>query len=248
LDGVTGPSFVAVTGLAFEARIVAGAGIVVVCAGGKIGLKRAIESSLRQGCRGILSFGISGGLAPHLKPGTCVVASSVICEHGRYPAHGDWAQSLLAMLRSAAETRIEGPAALREVSFADIVGSDTQLSCAEAKRALYRKTGAVAVDMESHVAARIAAEHRVPFAAFRVITDPADRGLPAAARMATRLEGTIDIAAVVRSVMRRPAQLPTLFRLALDSWAARRSLIPGRRCLGPNLGLPDLRERLLDVA
>jgi hypothetical protein len=39
-----------------------------------------------------------------------------------------------------------------------------------------------------------------------------------------------------------------LLRLALDSWAARRALIPSRRFLGPNLGLPDLREHLLDVA
>jgi adenosylhomocysteine nucleosidase len=249
LGGFSEPSFVAVTGLAFEARIVAGAGVTVVCAGGQLQLKRAIENALRQGCRGILSFGISGGLAPHLKPGTCVVASSVIAEHGRYATHRDWARSLIEMVRDAAESEgAGGPAALRDVSLADIAGSDVPLACTDAKRSLYQKTGAVAVDMESHVAARIAAEHRVPFAAFRVITDPSDRALPPAALVATRLEGSIDVAAVTRSVIRCPRQVPTLFRLALDSWAARRTLVPSRRCLGPNLGLPDLRERLLDVA
>ncbi len=36
-----------------------------------------------------------------------------------------------------------------------------------------------AVDMESHVAARVAARHGLPFAALRVISDPASRSLPA---------------------------------------------------------------------
>jgi adenosylhomocysteine nucleosidase len=245
--GVAEPGFLAVTGLAFEARIVAGDGVTVVCAGGQLQLKRAIENALRQGCRGILSFGISGGLAPHLKPGTCVVARNVIAEHGRYASHNDWSQSLVDMIRYAADI-CEGPATLRDVELADIAGSDAPVACTDAKRALYYKTGAVAVDTESHVAARIAADHRIPFAAFRVITDPSDRALPPAALVATRVQGTIDVAAVTRSVLRCPRQLPTLFRLALDTWAAQRSLIPSRRCLGPNLGLPELREHLLDVA
>jgi adenosylhomocysteine nucleosidase len=249
LRGVTDAHFVAVTGLAFEARIVAGAGVTVVCAGGHLQLKRAVEHALRQGCRGILSFGIAGGLAPHLKPGSVVVARNVISEHGRYASNRAWAQSLIDMVRDAADSagasRLAG---LRGVTFEDIAGSDVPLACTDAKRELYQSTGAVAVDMESHVAARIAAEHRVPFAAFRVITDPSDRALPPAALVATRVEGTIDVVAVVRSLIRCPRQVPTLLRLALDSWAARQALVPGRRFLGPDLGLPDLHQHLLDVA
>jgi len=102
--------------------------------------------------------------------------------------------------------------------------------------------------MESHVAARIAAEHRVPFAAFRVITDPSHRALPPAALVATNANGALDFQAVMRSLVRHPKQVPTLFRLALDSWTARQALVPSRRFLGPNLGLPDMRQHLLDVA
>jgi len=227
----------------------AGAGVTVVCAGSELQIRRAIENALREGCRGILSFGISGGLAPHLGPGTCVVARSVIADHGRYATHRAWAQSLIDMVRDAAcGEGASAPGALRDISLADIAGADAPVACTNAKRMLYQKTGAVAVDMESHVAARIAAEYRVPFAALRVITDPSNRVLPPAALVATRREGTIDVAAITRSVIRRPGQLPTLFRLALDSWAARRTLVPSRRCLGANLGLPDLREHLADVA
>src|SRR5262249_50941802 len=238
------PRFVAGTGLAFEARILAGAGVAVVCGGGQIQLRRSLEAAIRRGCHGILSFGIAGGLAPHLKPGSCVIARNIIAENGRYASDIGLAQSLMGMVRGAAPRR----PALRDVSFGDIAGSDVPLASIHAKRRLHEKTGAVAVDMESHIAARIAVEHRVPFAAFRVITDPSDRALPPAALVATNIDGGIDFQAIMRSLMRHPRQGPTRFRLGLDSWAARQALIPGRRFLGPNLGLPDMREHLLDVA
>jgi adenosylhomocysteine nucleosidase len=249
LGGLAEPYFVAVTGLAFEARIVAGPGVTVICGGGPLQLKKALETALRQGCRGILSFGIAGGLAPHLKPGACIVARDIISDHGRYSSHSDWAQSLMEMMQDAADHRMAPRrAALRDISFGDIAGSDVPLSSTRAKRTLHERTGAVAVDMESHVAARIAHENRVPFAAFRVITDPSNRALPPAALVATSPQGTVDVRAVVRSLIRHPKQVPTLFRLALDSWAARQALVPSRRFLGPNLGLPDMRQHLLDVA
>jgi len=249
VGGLVEPHFVAVTGLAFEARIVAGPGVTVICGGGRAQLKRALEEALRQGCRGILSFGVAGGLAPHLKPGACIVARNIISEHGRYSSHDEWAQSLMDMIRDAADRHAKpGHAALRDVSFGDIAGTDLPVSSTSAKRTLHEKTGAVAVDMESHVAARIAAENHVPFAAFRVITDPSNRALPPAALVAMSASGTIDVRAVIRSLFRHPKQVPTLFRVALDSWAARRALVPSRRFLGPNLGLPDMRQHLLDVA
>jgi nucleoside phosphorylase len=191
-----------------------------------------------------LSFGIAGGLAPHLKPGACVVARNIIAEHGRYPGDGAWAKSLIEM----AQGRTSRFAAMQGVSFADIAGTDAPVASVEAKRKLYAHTGAVAVDMESHVAARIAVEHHVPFAAFRVITDPSDRALPPAALVATNADGGVDFQAIIRSLIEHPGQVSMLLRLALDSWAARRALIPSRRFLGPNLGLPELREHLLDVA
>jgi hopanoid-associated phosphorylase len=244
LGSMNGPRFVAVTGLAFEARIVAGPGVTVVCGGGQLQLRRSLEAAIRKGCHGVLSFGIAGGLAPHLKPGACVVARSVISDGGRYPSDSSWAQSLIGRVQGRTSRR----AGLQRVSFGDIVGSDVPVAGVDIKRRLYEMTGAVAVDMESHVAARIAVEHGVPFAAFRVITDPSHRALPPAALVATNAEGGVDFHAIIRSLIDHPAQVAMLFRLALDSWAARRALVPSRRFLGPTLGLPDLREHLLDVA
>ena len=124
MGGLNEPQFVAVTGLAFEARIVAGPGVTVVCGGGQIQLRRSLEVAIRQGCNGILSFGIAGGLAPHLKPGSCIVARHIIAEHGRYASDKGWAQSLMDMVQGATPRR----AALQDVSFGDIAGSDVPLA------------------------------------------------------------------------------------------------------------------------
>src|SRR5260370_10572972 len=110
------------------------------------------------------------------------------------------------------------------------------------KQLLYAQTGAVAVDMESHIAAEIAAAHRIPFAASRVIIDPADRPLPPAALVGLRSDGTADVGAVFRSVLRQPSQLPALVRTALDARIAGAALRRGRLMLGAGLGFPDFGE------
>ena len=108
----------------------------------------------------------------------------------------------------------------------------------EAKRVLHLSTGALAVDNESHLVASVAAAQGLPFAAVRVILDPATRVLPAVALAAIRADGTIDLAALMRSVMRAPSELPTLLRLALDASVGFAALIRSRQLLGPGLGLP----------
>ena len=64
--------------------------------------------------------------------------------------------------------------------------------------------GAAAVDMESHIAAAYAAEAGLPFAALRVISDPATRALPALAMAAIKPNGDIDLRKVLRGVARNP--------------------------------------------
>jgi hypothetical protein len=109
------------------------------------------------------------------------------------------------------------------------------------KRALHLRTGAMAVDMESHVVAKAAAEHQLPMAAIRVITDPAQRALPKSALAATRPDGTIDVGAVLRSLLRQPRDVAALFQSAVDTRATYASLRRGRELLGPGLGLPEFQ-------
>ncbi len=93
--------------------------------------------------------------------------------------------------------------------------------------------------MESHIAARLAAQHGVPFAALRIIADPAERGLPEAALLGMRPDGGMDAGAVMRALVRRPGDIPALIRTAMDAGAAFAALKVARRRLTDALGFED---------
>jgi len=223
-------SVVAVTGLAFEARIAGG--VTVISDGLRTGA--TLRAEIERGSRGIISFGIAGGLAPRMAPGQWVVASTIVSNAGRHATDPEWSERLLRALPGSVH--------------ATIAGSDAPVADPHAKRELHHRTGAIVVDMESHLAARIAAAHGLPFTACRVVLDPAHRNLPPAALQSLRPDGSPNLGAVLRSVMEQPKQLPDLMRLALDATIARTALRRGRALLGPTLGFPDLDEMQLDLA
>jgi adenosylhomocysteine nucleosidase len=214
-------SVVAVTGLALEARIVGGVAIV----SDGLSTAAALKAVIARGSRGIISFGMGGGLDPCLSSGQWVVASAVISDHELHEVDRRWSQRLLAALPGA--------------RYAAIAGVDSAIADPHAKRALNVRTGAVVVDMESHLAARIAAAHGLPFTACRVIVDPAHRPLPAAALLGLRPDGMPDLSRLVRSIVGQPGQLPGMLRLALDAAIAHAALRRGRALLGPSLAFPD---------
>ncbi len=216
---------IAVTGLAFEARIAAGAGVSVVCGGHRRALEGLLHDATNRGSSGIISFGTAGALARDGVPGSWVIATGIVTARERFPTNLLWSQNLKRALPHAIE--------------ADIAGVDAPVADPKAKHALHERTGAAAVDMESHVAASIAATRGLPFAACRVIIDPVHRALPPAALIRLRPGGAPDIAAVLASVLRRPGQLPSLLRTAADAYAARAALRRGRGLLGAGLALPD---------
>lgn len=225
---------IVVVGLAFEARIAAGPGIHVICSGDGRNLATSLASAARGGCGGLISFGVAGGLRPDLQPGACIVASAILSGGSRIPTDRRWSQNLIETV----------PDAVLGV----LAGVRAPVATPAAKRALHQRTGAVAVDMESHIVASVAAKHAIPMAAIRVITDPAVRALPKSAIGAMRADGTIDIAAMLRLLVRNPRELPAILRTAFDARAARAALQRGRQILGPSLGLPNVRELELDVA
>jgi adenosylhomocysteine nucleosidase len=216
---------IVVVGMAFEARIAARLGVPVVCGGDGKNLERSLARAMAAGCKGLISFGVAGGLAPELKPGTCIIGSGVIVDGEERPTDARWSQRLRRIIPDT----VYGP----------LLGVHEPIAFAGDKRALHQKTGALGVDMESHVVARAAAQHGVPLAAIRVVVDPVERTIPRSALAATRPDGTIDPLAVVRSLMRYPRDLAGLVRMSLDARAARATLVQGSALLGPGLGLLD---------
>ncbi len=217
---------IVVVGMAFEARIAAGLGVPVICGGDGHNLVTSLARAMAAGCGGLISFGVAGGLAPDLKPGTCVIGSAILDDEGQQETDARWASRLMKIIPDA----VHGP----------IVGVREPIAHASAKRDLHRQTGAIAVDMESQVVARAAARHGVPLAAIRVVIDPVERTIPRSALAGTRPDGTIDPLAVVRSLIRYPRDLAGLIRMSLDARAARATLVRGSALLGPGLGLLDV--------
>jgi hopanoid-associated phosphorylase len=216
---------IVVVGMAFEARIAAGLGVPIICGGDGQNLAASLARTMAAGCRGLISFGVAGGLAPELKPGTCVIASTILDEECERPTDARWAQRLRRIIPGT----VHGP----------IAGVREPIAHASAKRALHRQTGAIAVDMESHVVARAAAQHAVPVAAIRVVIDPAERTIPRSALAGTRPDGTVDALAIMRSLLRHPRDLVGLVQMSFDARAARATLVRGSALLGPGLGLLD---------
>ena len=219
---------IALVGLAFEARIASGPGVVVICRNTESEVATSLNHAIKRGSRSIISFGVAGGLAPHLRPGNWIVASSIIDAQQIRQTDRVWSEKILKMIPGA-EHR-------------PIAGVDYAVADPAAKRRMHVETGAATVDMESHLVARLASTHGLSFAAVRVVIDPAHRVVPEAALAGMRPDGGTSVMAVMRELIAGPSQLSGLLRVAYDAYAARRSLLRARRLLGPDFGFLGLSE------
>ena len=264
----------AVTGLKREARAMASAQIRVVVSGGNAStLTRRLDAALAQRrVVGVISVGLAGALSSDLEVGDWVVGDRIVARDLSWRTDASWTAEIHARLSPPTVIpdggadpgpRTERPAlgpgpslrARRDDSprtfvRGDIAGSDRMVVTAADKATLYRATSALAVDMESHVAAKFAADYGLPFAALRVISDTAGRDLPRAVLAGMRPDGGMNLAGVLSSLARDPRQLPDLIRTGRDAEVAfrRLALLGGDHLLcGPGIGCPYLGQLLLDV-
>ena len=169
---------------------------------------------LASGCNALMSFGIGGGLSPQLSAGQVVVADRVILPDGREVMTAEnWRDRLLAAL-SDDDNIVVGP----------VIGSETIVTTPEEKQKIYRQTAAIAVDMESHRLAGVAAVADVPFLVIRAVSDTSAQGIPKSAIGAINENGTPRYGKVISGLFRQPSDLPKLIRLSKDTDRALASL------------------------
>ena len=227
------PQLLVVTGLLKEAKAAKGPGIHTLCSGGdSVGLRDLLNTLDPNAFWGVVSFGIAGGLDPSLVPGDILVGTAVSHGERRHCAKNELSDALLASVRGRHSL----------VGTGDFAGSDEAIIRIEDKAALRARTGAAAVDMESHVVADWAGRHDLPFSILRVVSDPAHRALPPLAAKALKPNGRIDVKRIVMGVARRPGQIPALADAGRDSRAAFGALGRCGGLLGPflRLGFADL--------
>lgn len=214
-NGIDPRPVLIVTGLVQEARIAAGPGMMVICSSSDPRQLRALLATLDASTfRGVISFGVAGGLDPTLKSGDIVVATEVLAGDTRWLAGSALNEELIANATLGRRRVVRG----------GLAGVEQLVAGIAKKAALWVETGAAAVDMESHIAAAYATEAGVPFAALRVISDPANRALPALARDAIKPNGDIDVRRVLCGVARNPMTLRSLVSTGIDFNRALRSL------------------------
>ena len=207
-----------VTGLPAEARLLRGLAFRVAIGGGSpAGAEAAARRLVGDGALALVSFGLSGGLQPGLRPGEILIPGEIRLVSGeRFPT-----EPALSRRLGGATTHV-------------ILGGDRVAGDPDEKLRLWRLTGAAAGDLESGAVASVAAEYGLPCAALRVICDPANRRLPPAALAALDHGGNIAIGAMLRALAADPWQITGLLALAADAFAARRALIRHVRALQPD--------------
>ena len=231
-------------GLVREAAIIARPGFVVVAGGGDSArLERELEAAVGRASL-VLSCGVAGALDPALRAGDVVVGTLSAVRFplhtSRFPGEGRGPVEMSMVAEDGALLQpppLLGPGLRRGSALVEwlaqqlpaahcgsIVGADSIIASVAGKMELHADTGAIAVDMESHIAARVAARHNLPFAIVRTISDSANRALPPAALVGMKPDGGVALGAILASLARNPAQLPALIRTGRDAGAAFKAL------------------------
>ena len=140
--------------------------------------------------RGVVMAGLAGAADPSLRVGDVVVD-----ERSDLPAKGPWR-------RGAIHTST------------DIVATVAQ------KRAIFRDTGALAIDMENANAREFAALRGVPFLGVRAVSDAADAAIDPATLRWVDDAGALRPGRLMADLCRRPSRVATLVVLAIHSRVA----------------------------
>ncbi len=199
-----GEGLLFVVGMRREAQILGSGRRVAV---GRSGLDAALADR-RPGA--LISFGLCGALAASLRCGDLIVATQVDGPDGPIAADA----GLGARIAGALPGSIRGR----------VLGSDAIVGDAAGKAALAASTGAIAVDMESHVVALAAQRAGAPFAVVRAVSDAAADTLPRAAQAGFRADGEVDVLAVLAALARRPWEIVALVATARNAGAGFRAL------------------------
>lgn len=165
--------------------------------------------------RSIIVCGFAGGLKDGLPPGSVIVPDAVTDTTSQKTYRVD--SALLAVAESTRLSHLKYHGGL-------LATTDRVLIRAGEKRAFAEQTGAVAVDMESAGAARIAEEHKIPWLAVRAVTDSVNDDLPFDFNALADAQGNVNRRRIVVAALLRPWKIPALIRLGQRSSLAARNL------------------------
>ena len=225
-------SIALITGLEFEAKLArplvkeAGTDDLVLVAGlGGPFAGQVVEQAKKAGARGIVSFGVCGGLDPALLPGNIILPKTILAPE-TISVDIAWHGRLMKMLSDN-----------YDIATGALLTAKTAVATTQEKAALFKKTAAVAVDMESAVLAHEAKKNDLSFIAVRVVHDPAAQMIPKAFRDVIKNDGQIDGWKLVRGLIFNWPGLKILKQVSGNDEQARVNLEGLTRLALPGFGL-----------
>jgi adenosylhomocysteine nucleosidase len=188
----------------------------------------AAKDLVEQGANALISWGSAGGLDPELSPGSLVLPERVLSsEQISYSVDRSWHSRLLTLLSEHVGLHT-GP----------LIESPAVLKTPEEKLYLSKRSGAIAVDMESAAVAKVALKAQIPFVAIRAVLDPVDMRLPTSVLAATDELWRLRPLRLLKGLARHPQEFYLLIQLVRYFRAARATLtsvkhLTGHRLLAP---------------
>ncbi len=200
----------------------AGRDILLVQAGiGRDRARDAVVCAAREfAVEAAWSLGFAGGLGERLQPGALVFPAALLddADGGGLPLVADSSHAtVLAALRRAA----------LPVDAGTLVTVGSVLRTADAKRALGRRTGAVAAEMEAAGVARAARDLGIPWAALKAVVDAVDDPVPAYLAACTTPQGDVRWRGLLAGALDGLDFWRSVWRLARASRQAGRTLWQG---------------------
>ena len=196
---------------------------IEICGPGHANASLAAQRLLKNGARGLVSWGTCGGLDAMLKPGSVAIYEATINAAGeRYECNREWRDRVMQTLTSVNPQLVSG------------FDSATTIATRREKTDLATRFGCRVVDMESGAIGQQAHRSGVPYVAIRVVVDPIDFEMPRAALQALKNGGQAQIWPVVKGIIRRPQELPALLRLAYWYRISLKKLRLSAKLLQPN--------------
>ncbi len=174
----------------------------------------ASRSLVQEGATALVSWGSAGGLSPDLSPGSLILPKIIIApDQSHYPVDPVWHTRLYDRLQGRVHLYTD-----------PLVESVTVVRTPPEKTALFRRTGAVGVDMESAAIASVAREARVPFIAIRAVADAIDTTIPKCVLNTFDEFGRLSLIKLILGLAEHPAELLGLLRIGRSHRAAQRTL------------------------
>jgi adenosylhomocysteine nucleosidase len=190
--------------------------------------RRAADALVVEGATALISWGCAGGLQESILSGTLILPDRILAsDQTTLPVDKSWRERLLHRLQEHLDI-MTGP----------LIESPSVLRSPPEKTALFERSGALAVDMESAAIAQVAAAAQLPFLAVRAVSDSATLAIPPPVLNATDAFGRVRLLHLFTSLARRPHLLPNLIRVGLSFHAAQNTLTKVARLTGPQLLAP----------